>query len=124
MSKKDTPKPNPAALSREQIKALRGLGHQLKPIVRVGRNGVTHAIIGAAMTALSDHELIKVGLNPGSQSDRRQEANDLAKAIGAHIAQVIGRTALMYRRHPNKPVIKLPGRVLQVDDIETKDETP
>lgn len=124
MSTKGAPKPNPAGISREQVKALRGLGHELKPIVRIGRNGLTPAIVKAAITALNDHELIKVGLNPGPQADRRSEAQQLAGEIGAHIAQVIGRTALMYRRHPNQPSIKLPGRVLQVGDLNDEDSTP
>ena len=124
MSTKGYPKRNPAALSRAQVKTLRGLGHGLKPVVRLGRNGLTQGTVGAAITALNDHELIKIGLNPGSQKDRRAEASALAERIGAHITQVIGRTALMYRRHPNTPEIRLPGRVLQLDDLPSDESTP
>ena len=116
MNDKKLPGKNPHALSREQAKALRGIGHGLKPCVRLGRHGVTDATIAATMTALRDHELIKVALNPGPQSARRTEAASVADQSGAHIIQVIGRMALLYRRHPNKPSLRLPGRVLQKDD--------
>lgn len=39
---------------------LRGLAHRLKPVVQVGRTGVTEALVGAVGRALESHELIKV----------------------------------------------------------------
>ena len=119
MNDKAQPGKNPHALSREQMKALRGLGHSLQPCVRLGRNGVTDATVTATIVALRDHELIKLALNPGAQSARRDEANSVAEQSGAHVIHVIGRMALLYRRHPNKPAVKLPGRVLQKDDVDT-----
>ncbi|MEE2788131.1 MAG: YhbY family RNA-binding protein [Myxococcota bacterium] len=107
---------NPHALNRDQMKTLRGLGHSLKPCVRLGRNGVTDATVSATVVALRDHELIKIALNPGPQTARRTEAGLVADRAGAHVIHVIGRMALLYRRHPNTPSIRLPGRVLQKDD--------
>jgi RNA-binding protein len=32
----------------------------------------------------------------------------VARLEGVHVAQTIGRTAVLYRRHPDKPEIQLP----------------
>jgi acyl transferase domain-containing protein len=58
--------------------------------------------------ALVDHELVKVKLNPEATEDRHEAAAALALALKADLAQVLGRTFLLYRRHPSEPKIKLP----------------
>ena len=56
MSDADTALPtNPVSLTGAQRRYLRGLGHTLKPTVRVGKNGVTEGVIDAMAVALDDH---------------------------------------------------------------------
>lgn len=109
----DTPslKPNPVSLTGAQRRALRALGHALKPIVRIGRNGVTDGIVGATAAVLDDHELIKVSLAGESEPERREEAEELARRTGSHVAQVIGRVGLLYRRRHDDPEVALPGPI-------------
>jgi RNA-binding protein len=63
-------------------------------------------------SALADHELIKVRIGRGFAGDRKRAAQDLAAATDAHLAQVIGRIAVLYRRRrrddPERPRIELP----------------
>ena len=40
--------------------------------------------------------------------DRKEAAEALAAATGAVLAQVLGRTFLLYKRHPKTPKIQLP----------------
>ena len=47
-------------LDNATIKRLRGIGHDLKPIVMIGNKGITPTITEEIDRALSDHELIKV----------------------------------------------------------------
>ena len=107
----DAPSPNPRSLSGAQRRALRALGHELKPTVWIGRQGVTDALVDATRIALNDHELIKLSVSAESPLDRKEAPVELARRTGGHVAQVIGRTALLYRRHPEKPTIFLPGTV-------------
>ena len=44
----------------QDIKALRGIGHQLSPIVTIGGNGITPNLVEEVSRALHDHELIKI----------------------------------------------------------------
>jgi len=96
-------------LNGRQRRALRALGHHLEPVVMVGKEGVSQAVIAAAEQALADHELIKAKVGESSPLDRHEAAEALAEATGAAVAQVLGRTMLLYRRHPDEPKIDLPG---------------
>ena len=94
-------------LTGKQNRHLRGLGHQLKPLVMVGKEEVNDAVISATNEALEIHELIKVKLHEGCLSDRKNVALALSDATGSAIAQILGKTILLYRQS-KEPKIKLP----------------
>ncbi len=98
----------PTALTGKQKRHLRALGHSLDAVVQLGKNGLTDTAIGAAGDAIERHELIKVRLLTECPEERDDVAERLGAALGAQIAQTLGRTFLLYRRHPKKPVIELP----------------
>lgn len=100
---------NPIALTGAQRRALRALGHHLKPIVQIGRNGLTESLFDATRRALRQHELIKVSIGKDIMSDRKAGAAELADATGSHVAQVMGRTVLLYRRRHDDPTVVIPG---------------
>jgi RNA-binding protein len=97
------------ALSGKQRRFLRGLGHHLEPVVHVGRHGLDEGVIAALDQALLDHELVKIKVGQGAPDGRHEVAAALADGTGAEIAQVLGNSLLLYRRHPDKPTIKLPA---------------
>ena len=92
------------------LRHLRGLGHALEPVIFVGKHGVTESLVEETKRALLTHELVKVKVQSEAPQDRKETAEALADAAGAVLAQVLGRTCLLYRRHPNKPQIELPKK--------------
>lgn len=100
--------PSPASLSGKQKRHLRALAHHLEPLVQVGKEGVTASVVAAADQALTDHELVKVRLPQVDRDERAEMATLLEQETGAAIAGTMGRIVLLYRRHPNEPVIHLP----------------
>ncbi len=84
-------------LNGKQRRSLRALGHHLEPVVIVGQSGVTEGIIAAVEQALYDHELIKIKINEGPET-RQEAAQRLAEATGAELAQLLGRTALLFKK--------------------------
>ena len=96
-------------LTGKQRRYLRGLGHHLEAVVHVGHEGITEAVVREAQGQLEAHELIKVKIGENCPLDRHQAAEELASRCNAHLAQVLGRTALLYRRRKEKPVLVLPG---------------
>jgi RNA-binding protein len=92
-------------------KALRAAGHHLSPVVQVGKEGVTPAVLKQLDEALATHELVKVKVGSESPEDRFEAAARLASAPGASVAQVLGRTMLVYRKHPKRPKFEPNPRV-------------
>ncbi|MGP4714090.1 YhbY family RNA-binding protein [uncultured Psychrobacter sp.] len=88
-------------LDNATIKRLKGIGHELKPIVMIGNNGVTPAISEEIDRALDDHELIKIKLPAGSKHDRDVVSSEIARAAKATVIHTIGRMALLLRQNPN-----------------------
>lgn len=95
-------------LTGKQARHLRALGHHLDPLVQIGKHGLTDAVTSAVDRALEDHELVKVRVGTECDEDRKELAQKLAPATRSHVAQVLGRTILLYRRHPKEPKIQLP----------------
>lgn len=91
-------------LTGKQRRKLRALGHHLEPVVIIGQSGITPGVVTAVEQALFDHELIKVKFNEGPE-DRHQGADRLAKETGAELAQVLGRTVLLYKPREEDPKI-------------------
>ncbi len=102
-------RPNPIGpVKGSGIRYLRGLGHHLDPVVHIGKDGLTDALVAATSEALRTHELIKVKVGSECPVDRKEAGPELALKTGATLAQVLGRTLLLYKRHPSKPKIELP----------------
>ena len=99
---------SPVTLTGKQRRHLRALGHSLEPVVQLGKAGLTEAVARAVDTALEQHELVKVRLGTECPDDRQEVADRLAAELRAAQAQVLGRTILLYRRHPKEPTIVLP----------------
>jgi len=95
-------------LSGRAVRYLRGLGHHLDPVVQIGKEGITDALVAAVREALHAHELVKVKVGTESPIDRKDAGPELATRAGALLAQVLGRTLLLYKRHPQKPKIVVP----------------
>src|SRR5580698_7818765 len=95
-------------LSGAALRKLRALGHALDPVVAIGKEGLTDALVAAADAAIATHELVKVKIRREAPVDRHEAGIELAARTGSVLAQVIGRTLLLYRRHPKKPKIVLP----------------
>ena len=99
----------PSELTGRQRRHLRALGQKLTATLHVGQEGVSDAVVRQADAQLEIHELIKVRVGDNAPEDRHETAAALAERTRAHLAQVLGRTALLYRRRQEEPRIVLPA---------------
>lgn len=111
-------------LTGKQRRHLRALGHDLRPIVQVGKDGIDEGLVAALDQALTDHELVKIKIGEGAGLDRQQAAEELAKQTGSEVAQVLGYTVLLYRADPEDPKITLPPSKAPTgrDDLDESDD--
>lgn len=89
-------------LSEHQKKYLRGLGHQLKPVISVGDSGLSESLLAEFDATLAHHELIKVKVRVGDRAARDEIIGQLCSDYNAVLVQRIGNVALLYRPNPDK----------------------
>ncbi len=92
-------------LTSKQRQFLKGLSHDKKPVVLVGHKGLTETLVKETTSALLTHELIKVRLPEGEGQDM---ADELSHETESEIVTVMGRVLVLYKAHPDEPVIHLP----------------
>ena len=99
-----------AELTGARKKHLRGLAHHLKPVVQIGKNGLTDPVLASVDQALDDHELIKVRL-ADPQGRKRELAEEIAERSGSVQVGLVGNVVTLYRRQPDpeKRRIELPS---------------
>lgn len=96
-------------LTGAQRKYLRGMAHYLKPLVQVGKNGLTDPVIESIDKVLDDHELVKVRISGGE--DKRGMADEIAGRTRSAFVGMVGFVLTLYRQQadPEKRTINLPG---------------
>ena len=97
-------------LTEHQKKFLRGRGHQLKPLIRVGDAGLSDSVLAEYESTLAHHELIKVRVKAGDRESRDKMIDELCSGSGAALVQRVGNIALLYRSNPDKQRIRIPSR--------------
>jgi len=94
-------------LTGKQKRTLRALGHHLRPSATIGKQGVADSVVEQVQGNLLARELIKVKVLKTCPLEPEAVARELTGRTGAALAQSLGRTLLLYRPHPEQPVIEL-----------------
>lgn len=92
-------------LNSKQKRKLKSRGQTQKVIVQVGEKGVSESVINSTLEALEVHELIKISVQHDHRDIRREMIVELAEKTGSQIINTIGKTALLFKENPEKPVI-------------------
>ncbi len=93
----------------ERKKALRALGHKLKPVVTVASAGLSDSVLAEISRALDDHELIKVKISLADRVLKQAAITELCTKTGAELIQTIGHVALILKeaKKPNAQLSNL-----------------
>lgn len=94
------------ALNSRQRQFLKAQAHSLNPVVMLGNDGLSDAVIKEMESSIAHHELIKIKLNAGET--RKEQAQQAADAVGAELVNVVGRTAVLFRQDPENSRFILP----------------
>ena len=92
---------------------LRGSAHKLKPVVFIGQNGLSPAVMKAIDDSLNQHELIKIKFLDFKEKEAKEKlAADIEKETGSGMVGMIGHTAIFFRmqRDPEKRKIIVPQK--------------
>ncbi|TKB43842.1 ribosome assembly RNA-binding protein YhbY [Thalassotalea mangrovi] len=91
-------------LNKKQIQYLKGLAHSLKPVVLLGSNGLTEAVIAEIDYALNHHELIKVKIPTDDREVKQLIIDAIVRETEATKVQTIGKTLVLYRQSEEKKI--------------------
>lgn len=78
-----------------------------KPIVQIGKDGISDSVINNINNVFRTHELIKVTVMKSVSDDIKEIAFDLARLTRSEMVQIIGRQVILYKA-AKEPQIILP----------------
>lgn len=87
-------------LTPAQRKEHRAAAHHLDPVVLIGAEGLTEAVLHEADLALRAHALIKVRAFSDDRQQRQAWLADLAEKLHAAPIQHIGKLLVLWRPRP------------------------
>ena len=97
------------SITSKQKQYLKGLGHGIKPVIQVGKEGISEKVLSSISKALDDHELIKVTILENSDLDRKEASQIISENTDSELVQVLGRKFLLYKKNKENPKITLPS---------------
>ncbi|RTR32867.1 ribosome assembly RNA-binding protein YhbY [Shewanella atlantica] len=85
-------------LTTKQKQHLKGLAHNLKPVVMLGSNGLTEGVLAEIDNALTHHELIKVKVASGDRELKNAIVDAILRETQAVKIQLIGHVLVLFRQ--------------------------
>ncbi|MCR4907294.1 MAG: YhbY family RNA-binding protein [Lachnospiraceae bacterium] len=96
-------------LTTKQRAYLRSLAVNERPVLSIGKEGVTPEVVLSAEEALAKRELIKINVQKSFEGEIKEAAETVASRSRSVLVQIMGRKITLYRP-AKKPEIILPKK--------------
>lgn len=97
-------------LTNNQKKYLRSLGHHLKPVVMIGQNGLSEAVLLELESTMEKHELLKIKIRTEDRDEKHKMIDKIVNYSKSNLVQVVGNIVLIYRPFEEESKIVLPRK--------------
>jgi RNA-binding protein len=86
-------------MEKEKLYQLKSEAHQISPILNIGKNGVTDALIEELNKQIKANRLVKVRVlkSAEEEKDLKAIAEEIAEATRSTLIEIRGRTVVLYR---------------------------
>lgn len=86
-------------MQKEKLYQLKAQANQISPILNIGKNGITDALIEELNKQIKANRLVKVRVLKSAEEgkDIKTIANEIAEATKSTLIEVKGRTVVLYR---------------------------
>lgn len=84
-------------LTASEKKKIKSISHSMNPVVMIGKNGLTEAIVKTLKTELENHEVVKVKFQK-FQDEKKEIIEELADITGSVIIKSIGNIITLYKK--------------------------
>ena len=95
-------------ITKSQRQYLKGLANNVKPLVKIGKMGLTENILNSIDEVLTAHEIVKVDVLPVCEETASELSIQIASETHSELVCQLGRKIVLYRRNPDKVSIVLP----------------
>ncbi len=87
---------------------LRAAAHALRPVVLIGDNGLTEAVLKEIAVHLNVHQLIKIRVAGDDREARLAIYDQICEALQAEPINHVGKVLTVYRQNSDQPDILNP----------------
>jgi RNA-binding protein len=84
-------------LTGKQRSYLKGLANSLKPVIQIGKEGITESFITQLEETIKVRELVKITILESCDVDAKEVARELTERTGSEFVQAIGRKVTIFR---------------------------
>jgi|ERR1051325_4094931 RNA-binding protein len=86
-------------LTNAQKRAFKAQAQRLKPMLKIGKEGLSPEFLAALDAALQHHELVKVKFDD-FKDQKKELSPQLAEQSGSHLVTRVGNVVVLYRPKP------------------------
>ena len=86
-------------LSNRELRALKARAQLLKPMLKVGKDGLSPAFLKAVDETLAHYDLVKVRFDEFKEQ-KRELGPKLAENVSANLVMRVGNVVVLFRRKP------------------------
>ena len=84
-------------LTNPELRTLKAKAQLLKPMLKVGKDGLSPAFVNAVHDALEHHELVKVKFDEFKEQ-KKELGPKLADRVAAQVVMQVGHVIVLFRR--------------------------
>lgn len=95
-------------LTTKQRQYLKIKAAELKPVVMIGKNGITESVIEEIKSSIEHHELIKVKAKAEDREQRDELAQYLAEQSESTVVQFLGNNLTLFKQAKKNSKFTLP----------------
>ena len=92
----------PVQLTAKERAHLKARAHALDPVVHIGHEGLTDAVVSEIDRALTAHELIKIRAGGDDRMERAAFLEEICEKTGAAPVQRVGKILVIWRPRPEE----------------------
>ena len=95
-------------LTGKQRSYLKSIANRTKPIMQIGKAGITDSFLQQLELALESREIVKINILENSDLNTKEAASTVAEAVDGEFVQAIGNKIVIYKESKNNKKIELP----------------
>ena len=84
-------------ISNRELRALKARAQLLKPMLKVGKDGLSPAFLKEVDTTLAHHDLVKVKFDEFKEQ-KKELGPKLAESVRAKVVMQVGHVVVLFRR--------------------------